>query len=306
MPITSRNRKSKKTKRYKKTKRSTKKYGRRTRGGVKGFKTTPITDPVELRRLEEADRIAEERERNDNEIRRINADLERQRINTITSFPSTPMSPEDAKRQQKQDLLDNARVNSKEAKSRKLTVADLGGSKGRHRKSKKTKKSKKIRGGNRIGGNNIGANCNEPNFSIYNTNLLKLFPYKGGSAIPPESNLELLQSPEEEERQQIEQQRLEDERQRLEDEEDINNIDLNELDNIRRQNIQDEFIRGDNVNNNNNNNNNFDEPEMERLSLSDLGGSKQKKSRKSRRYKKRKGGNLKSDDVYKNSEGPQF
>jgi hypothetical protein len=105
MPITSRNRKSRKTKRYKKTKRSTKKYGRRTRGGVKGFKTTPITDPVELRRLEEADRIAEERERNDNEIRRINTDLERQRINTITSFPSTPMSPEDARRQQQQDLL---------------------------------------------------------------------------------------------------------------------------------------------------------------------------------------------------------
>lgn len=302
MPITLRNSKYRKTKRYKKTKRNTKKYRRRTRGGVKGFKTTPITDPVELRRLEEADRIAEERERNDNEIRRINADLERQRINTITSFPSTPMSPEDARRQQQQDLLDNARVNSKEAKSRKLTVADLGGSKGR-----KYKKSKKIRGGNRIGGNNIGANCNEPNFSIYNTNLLKLFPYKGGSAIPPESNLELLQSPEEEERQQIEQQRLEDERQRLEDEEDVNNIDLNELDNIRRQNIQDEFIRGDNVNNNNNNN--FDEPEMERLSLSDLGGSnnkKNKKSRKSKKCKKRKGGNLKSDDIYKNNEGPQF
>ena len=42
------------------------------------------------------------------------------------------------------------------------------------------KKSRRIRGGNRIGGNNIGANCNDPNFSIYNTNLLKLFPYKGG------------------------------------------------------------------------------------------------------------------------------
>ena len=147
MRITLRNRKSRKTK------RNTKKYRRRTRGGVKGFKTTPITDPIELRRLAEADRIAEERERNDNEIRRINADLERQRINSITSFPSTPMSPEDARRQQEQDLLDNARVNSKAAKSRKLTVADLGGSiKGR--KAIKSKKHKKIRGGN-----NIGANC---------------------------------------------------------------------------------------------------------------------------------------------------
>ena len=42
-------------------------------------------------------------------------------------------------------------------------------------KSKKYKKTKKNRGGG-----NIGSNCNDPNFSIYNTNLLKLFPYKGG------------------------------------------------------------------------------------------------------------------------------
>jgi hypothetical protein len=179
MPITLRNRKSRKTKRYKKTKRNTKK-NRKTKGGVKEWKTTPITDPVELNRLAEADRIAEERERNDNEIRRINADLERQRINSITSFPTTPMTPEDIRRQQEQDLLDNARVNSEAAKARKLTVADLGGSKRRHRKGKKSRKIKKIRGGNKIGGNNIGANCSDPNFSIYNTNLLKLFPYKGG------------------------------------------------------------------------------------------------------------------------------
>ena len=171
---------------YRKTKRNSRK---RKRGGVKTKEqiqqemmkgATPIIDPIELRRLAEADRIAEERERNDNKIRRINSDLERQRINTITSFPSTPMSPEDARRQQEQDLLDNERVNSKEAKSRKLTLADLGGSKRRHRKGRKSKKQKTTRGGNRIGGNNIGANCSDPNFSIYNTNLLKLFPYKGG------------------------------------------------------------------------------------------------------------------------------
>ena len=41
--------------------------------------------------------------------------------------------------------------------------------------SSKKRKYRKTRGGN-----NIGANCNNPNFSIYNTNLLKLFPYKGG------------------------------------------------------------------------------------------------------------------------------
>jgi hypothetical protein len=28
------------------------------------------------------------------------------------------------------------------------------------------------------GGRNIGANCNDPNFSIYNTRGLSLFPYK--------------------------------------------------------------------------------------------------------------------------------
>lgn len=42
-------------------------------------------------------------------------------------------------------------------------------------KTKKYKKTKKIRGGK-----NIGLYCNDPNFSIYNTNMLKLFPYKGG------------------------------------------------------------------------------------------------------------------------------
>ena len=156
--------------------RTTKKIKKQRGRGKDKWKTTPITDPDELRRLSEYELREKERERNDNEIRRINADLERQRINTITSFPSTPMTPEDIRRQQQQDELDNARVNSKEAKARKLTIADLGGSKRRHRK--KARKSKKLRGGNRIGGNNIGANCNDPNFSIYNTNMLKLFPYK--------------------------------------------------------------------------------------------------------------------------------
>jgi hypothetical protein len=28
------------------------------------------------------------------------------------------------------------------------------------------------------GGQNIGANCSDPNYSIFNTNFLKLFPYK--------------------------------------------------------------------------------------------------------------------------------
>lgn len=174
--------KSKKTKkRYVKTKKNIKKS---RRGGVKTKEQiqkeiiergTPIIDPIELSRLDESDRIIEERERNDNEIKRINADLERQRINTINSIPTTPMSEKDIQRQNRENELHNKRVNSSAAKSRKLRFADLGGSKRR-----KYKKMRKTRGGNRIGGNNIGANCNDPNFSIYNTNLLKLFPYKGG------------------------------------------------------------------------------------------------------------------------------
>jgi hypothetical protein len=195
------------------------------------------------------------------------------------------------------------------------------------------------------GGSNIGSNCNDPNFSIYNTNMLKLFPYKGGKAIPPESNMELLRTPEGLELE--EQQRLEDERQRLEDEdvndmdnsinisEHFNNIsensyDLNDSDDIRRQNIQNDFIRGENIHDDNSIHY-LDDSEMEPLNLSDLGGGlkqkktrkskksrkgrKSKKSRKSRKGKKgkkskksrkRKGGKLYLDDQYKNSEGPQY
>lgn len=43
--------------------------------------------------------------------------------------------------------------------------------------SKKSKKSRKQKGG-RCYGNGIGANSYNPNYSIYNTNMLKLFPYK--------------------------------------------------------------------------------------------------------------------------------
>jgi hypothetical protein len=154
---------------------------RKRKGGGGEWQTTPITDKKELQKLKEADRIAEEKKKHENEIKRFNDELERQRIQ---GWSTTPMSQKDARRQQEQDLLDNALVNSPEAKLRKLTVADLGGSKKRKqkrtKKGKKSKKHKKTRGGNRIGGNNIGANCNDPNFSIYNTNLLKLFPYKGG------------------------------------------------------------------------------------------------------------------------------
>ena len=51
----------------------------------------------------------------------------------------------------------------------------------KNRKLRKSKKNK-TRGIKKMkGGNGIGSNCSDPNFSIYNTNLLKLFPYKGGT-----------------------------------------------------------------------------------------------------------------------------
>jgi hypothetical protein len=43
----------------------------------------------------------------------------------------------------------------------------------KYRRNKKNSKSRKI-----SGGRNIGANSCDPNYSIYNTNFLKLFPYK--------------------------------------------------------------------------------------------------------------------------------
>jgi hypothetical protein len=48
---------------------------------------------------------------------------------------------------------------------------------GKRRKSRKSRKSKKQRGGMRYG-TGVGSNCFEPNYSIYNTPTLSLFPYK--------------------------------------------------------------------------------------------------------------------------------
>lgn len=42
---------------------------------------------------------------------------------------------------------------------------------------KKSRKNKRLRGGMCFG-NGVGANKYDPNYSIYNTNMLKLFPYK--------------------------------------------------------------------------------------------------------------------------------
>ena len=45
-------------------------------------------------------------------------------------------------------------------------------------KGKKGKKSTRKQRGGTCYGNGVGANNYDPNYSIYNTNLLKLFPYK--------------------------------------------------------------------------------------------------------------------------------
>lgn len=46
----------------------------------------------------------------------------------------------------------------------------------KRRHLKKHKSHRRIKGG-AVYGNGYGSNCNEPNYNIYNTNLLKLFPY---------------------------------------------------------------------------------------------------------------------------------
>ena len=47
-----------------------------------------------------------------------------------------------------------------------------------HKTRKHRKNNRKVSRRHRKGGQNIGANCSDPNYSIYNTNFLKLFPYK--------------------------------------------------------------------------------------------------------------------------------
>ena len=63
------------------------------------------------------------------------------------------------------------------------TQKEKGGSKKRRRttrkssrKNRRTRKSRQ-RGGNCFG-SGVGANSYDPNYSIYNTNMLKLFPYR--------------------------------------------------------------------------------------------------------------------------------
>jgi hypothetical protein len=60
--------------------------------------------------------------------------------------------------------------------------SDTGGKRRRRKtrkniKGRKARKSRKQRGG-MCYGNGVGANSYDPNYSIYNTNMLNLFPYR--------------------------------------------------------------------------------------------------------------------------------
>jgi hypothetical protein len=65
---------------------------------------------------------------------------------------------------------------------RRKSCHKMGGRiiKGRRRLTRRSSRSRsrKLGGGGVRFGTGIGSNCNDPNQSIFNTNLLKLFPYK--------------------------------------------------------------------------------------------------------------------------------
>jgi hypothetical protein len=77
--------------------------------------------------------------------------------------------------------LDELNISNMSDSSGYTTEEDFGGATRRKnskkRRGKKIKKTRKQRGGMCFG-NGVGANSYDPNYSIYNTNMLKLFPYK--------------------------------------------------------------------------------------------------------------------------------
>jgi hypothetical protein len=105
--------------------RKSRKNKMKNRGKGKEWKTTPITDKKELQRLEEYDKRAAERERNNAEINRIHAELDMQRNNVLSGLIGTPMDAKEVERQRREDEQHSRRVNSKKAKERKLTIYDL-------------------------------------------------------------------------------------------------------------------------------------------------------------------------------------
>jgi hypothetical protein len=277
-------------------------------------KNTPVAKE-DLPGLAEADRFAAERKIYDDRIKIQKDELNKNQTEIMNSFvKGTPMSEADIKRQQKSDN----RINSREAKLAPLTIRDLelGGSKRKSRKPRKmtskkrkprkprkiqSKKSKKRKSRKMKGGNNIGANCSDPNFSIYNTNLLKLFPYKGGSDKPPGFDSPTVQISEEEQTRRTleEQTRLEEERRRREEEARRNIYEAETIvpDDDEERSVHyfsdNEFGNEFDIDNENNS-----------------GGMKKRKSKKRKNKKQltkkrnKKGGEFTSENPY--SESPQF
>lgn len=191
-------------------------------------------------------------------------------------------------------------------------------------KNRKLKKNKSISCRKMKGGNGIGSNCNDPNFSIYNTNLLKLFPYKGGTKEEDakrerERSKKLQQQIQEEFMQgrtpitdpvqlrRLKQARITEIERDRQNKPIINLLKENEtqlisfpttpmtqkdIQSLQRQQKKDfDYI-------------NSEQKKSQKLSIADLGGSikKMKKYKKTKKYKK--GGELTIGDQYKNKEGP--
>jgi hypothetical protein len=98
------------------------------------------------------------------------------------NFSQTPLSVDDL------NDTDNTNDTQSTLTEKSEPTFSVGGKKHKRRtvsrksrKGRKTRKSRKrsykIKGGTTVYGNGYGSNCNEPNYNIYNTNLLKLFPY---------------------------------------------------------------------------------------------------------------------------------
>ena len=86
---------------------------------------------------------------------------------------------------EKRDMYLKHRETQKLVQIAKEMVVKTKKNKNKNKNKNKTKKNKtnkntrrKMKGGNQMFGRGYGANCNDPNFSIANTNMLKLFPYK--------------------------------------------------------------------------------------------------------------------------------
>lgn len=94
---------------------------------------------------------------------------------TNTSMDNTTLPDESLLNSQISDVTEPSGISENES-----IISEYGGKKRRrktHRKTKKGRKTRKQRGGTCFG-NGVGANSYDPNFSIYNTRQLELFPYK--------------------------------------------------------------------------------------------------------------------------------